>query len=152
MGDTGSTSMADGFEQLIADHRKVADLFRQYQSDGEDALAHTICDELAVHSAIEERVLYPQLRRLVDGGDDLADTAEAEHATIATLIATIEQTPPEDLHGVMNELQADVEQHVGDEENELFPTMRESGVDAEQLGARLEEAKAHAQSTVTRAG
>jgi hemerythrin superfamily protein len=144
--------MADGFEQLTADHRQVADLFEQYASSGDDAIAHTICEELAVHSAIEEKALYPQLRRLVDGGDDLADNAEAEHASIATLVATVEQTPPADLRSVMEELQRSVEAHVGEEENELFPTMRDAGVDAEALGTALAEAKADAEQRVTRAG
>ena len=133
--------MSDGFEVLQAEHREVAQLFDRYQTSPDDHLARTIFTELTLHTETEERALYPELRRLVDGGDDLADEAEAEHAAVKALIARAYDSPPTDLAPLVQSIRNDVEAHVQREETEIFPAMREAGVDAAQLAARLANAK-----------
>src|SRR5438477_436390 len=90
----------DGFQLLEEDHREVERLFSRYADSRDDVVAHDICSMLAEHSEIEDAALYPALRRLVDGGDDLADVAEQEHTAIASLIARVYDAPPGDLGGV----------------------------------------------------
>jgi hemerythrin superfamily protein len=136
------------FEALSADHREVEQLFEQYATHPDDTVARQICDALTIHAEVEERVLYPELRRIVDGGDDLADDAEAEHAAIRLLIARVHEEPPIDLQPLIDGLRDDVEQHVAVEEHSLFPMLRESGADAEALGRRLETARAEAAARV----
>jgi hemerythrin superfamily protein len=68
----------------------------------------------------------------------------SEHAAIGTLIARVYDSPPASLLDLMTELRRDVQAHVESEETELFPAMRESGVDAQELGAALERARADA--------
>jgi len=138
--------MPDGFELLQADHRAVEQLVARYRQTTDDVTAHDIAEHLTVHSRIEEQVLYPELRRLVDGGDDLADESVDEHAVIASLIARMQDSPPADLRGVVESIAADVGAHVRREEDVVFPAMREAGVDADALGARLEDARRHASS------
>ena len=138
--------MADGFDVLTEEHRAVERLFDTYRHDPEDSIAHEICAELGVHTKIEEAALYPALRRYVDGGDDLADVAEQEHAVAKSIIARIDGSPPADLFDLVAELRSEVEHHVESEESELFPQMRESGVDAELLGAELERARPAAEA------
>lgn len=50
----------DGLDMLIADHRKVDELFTQCRSSGDDAkrqqLQQRIIEELSVHAAVEEMV------------------------------------------------------------------------------------------------
>jgi hypothetical protein len=82
----------------------------------------------------------------VDGGDDLADVAEQEHAAAKSIIARIDGSTPADLFDLVAELRSEVEHHVESEESELFPQMRESGVDAELLGAELERARPAAEA------
>ena len=89
--------MPDGFEMLQDDHRKVERLFETYLHDNEDSVAREICEQLTLHTQVEEAALYPALRRNVDGGDDLADVAEQEHSAVKTLIARIYDAPPEGL-------------------------------------------------------
>jgi iron-sulfur cluster repair protein YtfE (RIC family) len=91
-------------------------------------------------------VLYPEIRRLVDGGDDLANEAEAEHAAAKLLIARVYETPPADLHDLIDELRTAIEIHVASEENALFPKLRDAGVDAEALGRKLDAARGEATS------
>jgi len=133
--------MADGFEILSEDHREVERLFDTYTHDPEDSIAHDICGRLSVHTRIEEAALYPALRRYVDGGDDLADVAEQEHAVAKSIIARIYDSPPGQLFDLVTELRGAVEHHVESEDSELFPEMRESGVDADVLGAEIAGAR-----------
>lgn len=138
--------MADGFEVLSAQHREVERLFDQYGATADDAIAREICEKLTVHTEIEEKALYPEMRRLVDDGDDLADEAEAEHGVAKTIIARVYDSPPDDLRPVIDELQRIVTSHVRSEEDRLFPAMAESGVDAEALAARLDAATSEVSS------
>jgi len=133
--------VSDGFEVLRAEHREVTQLFDRYQQSPDDQLAHAIFNALTLHTQAEERALYPELRRLVDGGDDLADEAEAEHGAVKALIARAYDSPPPDLAPLVQSIRSDVEGHVQREESEIFPEMREAGVDAAQLAERLENAK-----------
>lgn len=134
--------MTDGFELLVEAHRDIAQRLERYAAEPDDALVRQTVEELTVHGAMEEEALYPQLRRLVDDGDDLADEAEAEHAAVRTVIARIELSTPENLRPLVDELRTMVEQHVRAEEASLFPAMREAGVDSEDLGHRLNAARA----------
>ena len=147
--DPRSPHMTDGFEMLAEDHRTAERLFETCLHDNEDSVAREICEHLTTHTQLEEKVLYPALRRNVDDGDDLADQAEAEHATVKTLIARIYDSPPAGVLELVAELRRDVEHHVEREESKLFPTMRDSGVDAEDLGAAIESARTTAASSRT---
>jgi hemerythrin superfamily protein len=138
--------MTDIFESLARDHRDVEKLFARYAEIGDDAIAHDICDALTVHAEVEEQSLYPELRRIVDDGDDMANVAEAEHAAVKLLIARIYETPPADLHRVVDELRAAVERHVASEEGDLFPLLRESGADTAALGRKADAVRGEAAS------
>jgi hemerythrin superfamily protein len=133
--------MGDGFDALIRDHRRVADLFERYSETGDEAVAHEIFEALAVHTEAEERVLYPLLELQVRAGAPLAERAEDEHAVISGLVALLEGTPPQDLGPTMDQLRADVDEHVRFEEGSLFPELRNAGVDAERLDVELEAAQ-----------
>jgi iron-sulfur cluster repair protein YtfE (RIC family) len=138
--------VTDIFELLTHDHREVEQLFERFETSGDDVVAHEICDALTLHSEIEEQVLYPEIRRLVDDGDDMANIAEAEHGSVRLLIARVWEAPPIDLHSLIGELRAQVERHVASEENDLFRELRGAGADAEALGRKAEAARAEAPS------
>jgi len=138
--------MTDLFDALSRDHRDVEQLFARYAETGDDVVAHRICDALTLHTEVEEAVLYPELRRIVDDGDDMANDAEAEHAAIRLLIARVYESPPIDLRPVIDEIRKGVEHHVMIEEGELFPQLREAGADAEALGRKLETVRGEASS------
>jgi hemerythrin superfamily protein len=133
--------MTDGFERLEQDHRSIRQLFEAYAQEPEDDHVREIIGQLTVHTEVEERALYPELRKYVDGGDDDADEAEAEHAAVRVLIGRIELSPPADVSGLMETMRSLVEQHVEQEERSLFPAMREAGVDADALADRLSAAE-----------
>jgi hemerythrin superfamily protein len=130
--------VANGFDVLLSQHREVERQFRRYSDGPDDSIAREICEALTLHAAIEEKVLYPELRRMVDDGDDLADDAAAEHGLAKTIISRIYDSPPEDLRPLVADLERAIAAHVRFEEETLFPAMNDSGVDVDGLAGRLD--------------
>jgi hemerythrin superfamily protein len=131
--------MADGFAQLEQDHRSIEEQFQNFLRDNEEPVVREVAEQLTRHSQLEEAALYPALRRWVDGGDDLADRAQQEHAQIATMVAELtDSATPERLGDLVRSLRDAVAAHVEFEESEIFPAMRDSGVDAEQVARDLQ--------------
>jgi hemerythrin superfamily protein len=137
--------MANALEMLTADHRKVDDLFMQFTNTGEDAVAAEICDELTVHTVVEERLVYPELRRL---DATLEQEAAREHAAAKQLIERIRGATGDDLIELVGELGEAVARHVAEEETKAFPRLRELG-DArlDDLGAAIQQTKSQRAGT-----
>jgi len=138
--------MTDLFDGLSRDHREIERLFVTYADGGDELVAHDICDALTLHSEVEEQVLYPEVRRIVDGGDDIANDAETEHAGVRALIARVHESPPLDLRALMDALRRNVASHVESEEHDIFHRLRESGIDAEALGRKADASRGEASS------
>jgi len=132
---------------LKQDHRTVEKLFADFKESKDRSVVDQICDELDVHTRAEEQIVYPVLRSDVPDGEGLADHAEEEHAEARQLIGRIRQTTDEEhLEELVTELEGAIQEHVSDEEGEVFPKM-ESAIDAsrlEQMGAEVESQKADA--------
>jgi hemerythrin superfamily protein len=142
--------MPDGYEFLTREHRNIEAMFEQYRQHPDDALARRIAETLTLHTEAEEAALYPQLRKYVDGGDDLAAEAQYEHATVKTQIARLYDAPPADLTPLVRAIARNVADHVRSEERDIFPAMREAGVDADGLARAIERAQNEAASRSTR--
>jgi len=141
----------DAIKLLKADHKEVSDLFEAYEKLGERAqtkkaqIASKICKALSVHAQIEEEIFYPEVRAEMDE-DELLDEAEVEHGSIKDLVAEIEHGLDGEIDGkfdakvkVVSEW---VKHHVKEEQNELFPKVRESDIDLDALGEHLKVRKA----------
>ena len=143
-----SSGSQDAIALLKSDHREVDELMQRYQgarSDRKEALARQICTALKVHAQIEEELLYPAAREVLSADDaDLVDEAAVEHATIKRLITDVEaSSPSESLYDAKVTVIGEyVKHHVKEEEGELFPKLRASGLDLTALGERLAERKA----------
>lgn len=85
-------SKADAVSMLKADHATVKDLFKQFESARADTrkvkIALTICQELTVHTTVEEEVFYPAARAALHD-DDMLDEADVEHQSAKELISQI---------------------------------------------------------------
>ena len=79
------STQRDAIALLKDDHRKVEELFGQFEKargDGrKESLASEICLELSVHAAIEEEIFYPACEGQVD--EDLLKESYVEHGRIA---------------------------------------------------------------------
>ena len=82
----------DAIALLKADHRKVEDLFEQFEkardSDRKEKLVKQICTELSIHTMIEEEIFYPACTGKVEGRD-LLDEAYVEHDGAKVLVAEL---------------------------------------------------------------
>src|SRR5215207_5218685 len=73
----------DAIELLTEDHRRVDELFEEYESAKDEAedeakeeLVARICLELTVHATVEEEIFYPAAREGLDAEDsDMLDEA-----------------------------------------------------------------------------
>jgi hypothetical protein len=150
VAEASAPERAPAYDHLAVQHRELDDGFARYEATGDEALLRDLCDLLTIHAEIEEVALYPELRHRVDGGDDLADDATNEHATMRTLVARILDSPPADLRPVVAELAATMREHAQFEEDRIFPEMIDCRVDAARLGQRLDAAERAAASRVGR--
>ena len=151
------TSPQDATKLLTADHRKVEDLFSQFEKAkgvvSKEKLAKQICTELKIHTVIEEEIFYPALRGKIE--DDLLDEAYVEHDSAKILVNEIEAADPNEefYDAKVKVLQEQIEHHVKEEEKErdnMFQQARASDVDltalGEQMAARKEELMAEARA------
>lgn len=137
---------SDAIALLEQDHREVEAMFEQFEqldSKAEKAkLAAKICVALTMHAAIEEELLYPPAHEEIE--EDLVDEAMVEHDSAKQLIAEIEAMKPSDhlYDAKVKVLGEYVKHHVKEEENEMFPQLRSSDLDLEDLGEQLMHRKA----------
>ena len=131
----------DAVALLKADHRKVEDLFSQFEAakgDGrKKSIAGQICMELTVHAKIEEDIFYPACEGKVE--DDLLKEAYVEHDGAKILIAEIEAGGPDDAFydAKVKVLSEQIEHHVEEEEKEMFPKAKKSKLDLVALGEEM---------------
>jgi len=137
----------DVIEILTEDHRRVDDMFDEYEAmknDGDDEAKEervaAICLALTVHATVEEELFYPAAREALDEEDaDMIDEAEVEHSTVKDLIAELaDMTPSDDLYDAKVKVLSEyVRHHVQEEEGSIFPAIRDTDLDLETLGADI---------------
>lgn len=138
----------DALELLKKDHRKVGELFEQFKATEDEAkhrqLFEQIRGELETHTHIEETVLYPAFAKHQELKDMVLEAFE-EHKQIKTLIReiTVLSEGSERFDAKLKVMGEDVEHHVKEEEDELFPKVKKlfDREQLEQLGQELEVAK-----------
>src|SRR5919201_745215 len=136
------TEPTDAIALIEDDHRKVDGLIDRYERLGrEGALAErgrvvgSIVDELRLHAAIEEQVLYPAIEEaLPDDGPELVEGSLREHAEAKQTLDEIEalDASSDELHDRVTTLIEEVRHHVEEEEADVLPRLREA-LDSEQL-------------------
>ena len=154
-----STKSQDAIALLKEDHRKVEDLFAQFEKatgDGrKQKLALEICKELSIHATIEEEIFYPAIEGKVD--DDLLKESFVEHDAAKVMIAEIEAGEPSDefYDAKVKVLGEEIEHHVQEEEKRvegLFAQARKADVDLDALGTRMAMHKERLQAEIATAG
>lgn len=138
----------NALELLSEDHQKVAELFSQVEeSDSESAhlsLFEKIKAELETHTHIEETLFYPMLEEYEELKEMVLEAYE-EHKQVKTLLREISQLAKGSdlLDAKLKVLQENVEHHVEEEEDELFPQVEDviEEEELERLGREMMTAK-----------
>lgn len=143
-----SDAPRDAIAMLKQDHRTVDALFTEFSSADEEelsSLAERACQLLTVHAQIEEEILYPAAKEAIEDDEQrqLVNEAHVEHASVKELIAKIEDMAPddEDFRAAVKVLGEYVKHHVKEEEGELFPVLKKTGLDLKSMGRELFERK-----------
>lgn len=152
-----TTQFTDAIALLKADHRKVEDLFEQFENakaaSRKQSLAQQICMELKIHTTIEEEIFYPAFRGKIE--DDTLDEAYVEHDGAKILVNDIEAGSSDDqfYDAKVTVLSEEIKHHVREEERAsdgMFAQCRKTDVDLVALRdlmlARKEELLAQAKA------
>jgi len=135
---------ADAIDLLKQDHERVEKAFKEFEKlDRQDAeacrrLIEGVCEALTVHTTLEEEIFYPAVREAIDD-EDLMNEAAVEHETARMLIEQLQNMGPDDPNyfATFTVLGEYVRHHIKEEQNEMFPAARKSGIDLAALGERL---------------
>jgi len=140
-----SKAKATGAIELLKEqHDKVKKAFKEFEKlDREDTqkqqqLVQSVCEDLKVHTTLEEELFYPAAREAIDD-EDILNEAQVEHETAKMLIEQLENMGPEDpnFHATFTVLGEYVVHHVKEEEGEMFPQVKKTDLDLEELGSRM---------------
>lgn len=146
----------DAIALLKADHRNVEALFDKFESarsDRKQALALQICNELKIHTIIEEEIFYPALKGKIE--EETYNEAYVEHDAAKLLINDIMATSPEDefFDAKVKVLSEEIKHHVHEEEARsegMFSQARDAGLDMvalrDAMMARKQELMAQAKT------
>ena len=120
----------DAVALIKADHRKVEQLFREFEDAGDRAyktkqdLVAQIITELEVHATVEEETYYPavEAKAKKDGKELIAEAVE-EHHVVKVLLGELSVMSSEDeaFDAKVTVLMENVRHHVEEEEEELLP-------------------------------
>jgi hemerythrin superfamily protein len=144
---TKAPPAAEATSMLRADHKRVSELFEQYQATRSSAkkkrLVAEICTELTVHAQVEEEIFYPAVKAALKD-KVLVPEATVEHASLKALIAQVEGIEPdgEMFDAKIKVLSEFVKHHVKEEQGEMFPKAKTSKLDLKALGAQMAARKA----------
>ena len=136
------------YQSLKNDHGKVQELMQTLKrgqgSESDQRTFETMKTELLVHAKAEEKVFYTALRQQREA-QDLVQHAESEHKQVEETLAEMSRLDPQgdDFKSRLEELRAAIEDHVEEEESEIFDTARKlfSDDEARRLDERFQEEK-----------
>ena len=138
----------DAIDLLKQDHDRVGKAFKDFEKlDRQDTetcrqLIQSVCEELKVHTILEEEIFYPAVREAIDD-EDLMNEAAVEHETARILIDQLENMEADDPNyfATFTVLGEYVRHHVKEEQSEMFPEAKKAKLDLEALGERLRARK-----------
>ena len=136
----------DATALLKADHKLVSGLFDEFEKTRSSArklkIVSQICKELTIHARIEEEIFYPAVKAALKDRE-LVPEATVEHASVKDLIAQVEGKEPDgEMYDAKVKVMAEfVKHHVKEEQNEMFPKLKNTKLDLVALGAQMASRK-----------
>ena len=137
-------SETEATKLLSNDHRAVEQLFEKFEkaggADAKQKIVAQLCEELIIHTMIEEEIFYPSLRGEVE--DELLDEAVVEHDSAKMLIVELMDGDPDEewFDAKVKVLKEQIEHHVDEEERRsegMFAQARKSDADLEEIGEQM---------------
>ena len=144
--------MKNALTLLKQDHANVEELFHRFETAKPDELDELgrvrdlVVKHLSRHAVVEEQVFYPAIRAKL-GDDTAAVVLEGleEHHLVKLALSELEKLPPthERFRPKFTVLIENVRHHVEEEENDMFPLVRDAFTVEElnAMGEQMEKAK-----------
>ncbi|RKF15983.1 hemerythrin domain-containing protein [Altericroceibacterium spongiae] len=141
-GNTNTTHI------LANDHRKVEKFFTDFESasgrDQKSRVARQICNDLKLHTIIEEEIFYPALEGKID--EDLLKEAYVEHDGAKLLVNEISEGSADEefFDAKVTVLKEQIEHHVKEEEKQhenMFQQARVAEVDLHEISQQMLDRK-----------
>ncbi len=136
----------DAISLLETDHDELAELFERYEAlaveavpaDERQDVAEEICSLLLVHAVLKEEIFYPAVREAIDE-EALVDEALVALDSARALVDEIQDGDPTEprFDAQVKMLHEVVAAHFQEERSRIFPTVRETSLDLEELGAEM---------------
>ena len=155
LDEKAEKSKGDVISLIKADHKKVDSLFAEYESSKKDAdkmtLLKTIINELNIHTAAEEKLVYPTLKETDSEG---TNEAYEEHHVVEGLLKELSGISEinELVDAKVKVLSEVVKHHVKEEETSLLPEIKESGADLSEMGSEFKAEKERLKGTDLKPG
>ena len=147
----GGAQATDAVAMLKEDHRKVEALFAEFESADDQRKEQIIgeaCQELIIHSLLEERVFYPAARQ--PSTDDQLDEAQVEHDAAKVLIVELQGGAGRDefREAKFKVLAEEIRSHIREEEapDGVLAKAQKGGVNTRELAERLAALKQQLQA------
>ena len=134
MAETENQETQDIVDAVLEDHERFRRLFADFeQATGgqRSELWQALVRGLAVHETAEEEIVHPQVRRWVDGGDDIVDERLAEEDAAKKELADLEKLGADDdeFESRVRAFMEKVFSHADAEEGEELPALRTAADD-----------------------
>jgi hemerythrin-like domain-containing protein len=138
----------DAIDMLKQDHDKVERALKEFEkmdrhdTEGCRRLIQTVCDDLKMHTTLEEEVFYPAVRETIED-EDLMNEAAVEHETARMLVEQLENMGTDDpnYYATFTVLGEYVRHHIKEEQGEMFPAAKKAKLDLAALGERMRARK-----------
>ncbi|WP_236243723.1 hemerythrin domain-containing protein [Streptomyces sp. CC228A] len=140
----------DALELSAHDHRMVEQLFRDHRAAASGtqrrAVVELLVREPSQHAALEEPMVHPLAKDVLPDGQREVERHLGEHLAVKKTLLALDRRAAggERTDGLVDELRADREEHVREEEEDFMPRLRgavsQQDLD-DELGALLDEAK-----------
>ncbi|AGL18637.1 hemerythrin domain-containing protein [Actinoplanes sp. N902-109] len=132
----GETTGPNVVDVIARQHRELIKLAGRYAADGDAKTAQVVVASVARHLSAEEQYLYPAVRAIVPGGDELVERELAEDRALLEACRLLEGTDGQDLL-------ARLHRHAEAAQAELAPLLLQlaSVEDLIRLGNRFELAQ-----------
>ena len=138
---------------LKADHQQVEKLFAEFESADDrrkDEIIEQACQDLILHTLVEEEIFYPACRAAASDEEPL-DEAQVEHDSAKLLIVELLDGRRDDefRQAKFKVLAEQIRHHVAEEEKPrtgIFAKAQAAGIDTPELGHRIQQRKQQVQS------
>jgi hemerythrin-like domain-containing protein len=147
MAKTSAPSKMNAISLLKEDHKKVKELFEKFEktenAQTKKKIAEEAINDLKIHAQIEEEIFYKEANSEIGDEENLLNEAKEEHHVAKMLIAELDQLDRVDevYEAKFTVLAENVRHHIKEEEGELFPEVKKSDLELDEMGQRMFERK-----------